>query len=63
MATYCSNSIDRALVGSLQRKMSLSQEFDDNNNGTRKQDEVKNEYGPMTDVLLVKNFKTEQLLP
>lgn len=69
ISTFFANSADRALVGSLQRKMSLSQEQDIEETKTqeatlaRKQEELKTEFGPMTDLILSQGFKSEMLLP
>jgi len=57
-STFFANCADRALVGSLQRKMSLSKEQDAEETKTqeatlaRKQEELKTEFGPMTDLIL-----------
>ena len=59
VATFFANSADRVLVGSLQRKMSLSKEQDfeetktQETNLARKQEELKMEFGPMTELILV----------
>lgn len=61
VATFTASSTDQALVGCLQRKMSLSKEFDlaaeetqkkEANIGT-KQEEVRAEFAPMTELILI----------